>query len=136
VLKYTTTSAGDGSVTYDLGIPKDILLTNLSFVKVAHGDLANHESVFQEIRSILKTGRLKVKSRGLDTSRAITPTFVINEKSEIILAGDEIEIFNNIFDLPPEKNDFEVAKQELYVSIVNGDLKYANHPVMVGILQR
>lgn len=132
VLKYTTTNDGDGSVTYDLGIPKGILLTNLSFVNVVHGDLANHESVFQEVRSILKTGKLKVKSRSLDVNRDITPTFIINDKSEIILVGEETEVFNNLFDLPPEKNDLEVVKQELYVSIVNGDLKYANHPVMVG----
>jgi len=44
----------------------------------------------------------------------------------------KLEVFNNLFDLPPEKNDLEVVKQELYVSIVNGDLNYANHPVMVG----
>ena len=132
VLNYTSTNDGDGSVTYELGIPKDMDYGNLTYVSVGHGDLANEKVVFKEVESIIKTGKLKTTSRSIARSTEFRPYVPINEKSEIILAGEDVDILDNLLDINSRNQENESISQELIVSVVNADLKYANYPVMVG----
>ncbi|NND31253.1 MAG: hypothetical protein HKN76_01590, partial [Saprospiraceae bacterium] len=53
-IKYLKTAAGDGSVTWDSGIPVDFPNQNLYYTSTGHGDLANDPRLFAGIIEILR----------------------------------------------------------------------------------
>lgn len=57
-LIFTGTPYGDGSVTWDTGIPKEIKENDrVYYTNVGHGDLANEPNIFDGLREILKLGK-------------------------------------------------------------------------------
>ncbi|MEM6770715.1 MAG: hypothetical protein AAF597_09045, partial [Bacteroidota bacterium] len=58
-LKFTATPLGDGSVTWERGIPKALSKDRVYYVKTGHGDLANDEELFGGIFDLLRSGRTR-----------------------------------------------------------------------------
>jgi len=143
-LKYYGTPEGDGAVTWDLGIPKDLKEGNLYFAyDTIHGELANDERLLPGIKEILEKG----KTEKLDDKPPIIPlsnrSFVNrNDASELVhskpledtpVSNNAEDIYYAITDLkPPHKKSPRAKKQKLIVSVVHGDLLAAQYPVAVG----
>ncbi|TDQ77464.1 DUF7379 domain-containing protein [Sphingobacterium yanglingense] len=131
VLRYTTTTEGDGSVTYDLGIPKELPAENIRYVDVSHGQLANKEVVFGHITSIMKSGQPLPTNRIRSSNRS-AGLQVKTKQEEFALAGQSDDVLDTIFDTDDGAQSDTNQTETLRVSMVNADLCYANYPVMVG----
>src|SRR5690606_26641445 len=60
-LYFLYTSEGDQSVTWESGIPKQLIETNaVYYSRVTHGALANDPELFNAIEEILSTGQTKL----------------------------------------------------------------------------
>lgn len=138
-LQYLGTPEGDGSVTWALGIPKNLPAERIYFAhNTAHGNLANDEKLFEGIRDLVTMGatnnleknppaieadRSAIEVKGFNQIQVMPEDMVSNRADEAlkIVQGQKLSI---------EK---EIPKDEyLEVSVVHGDLKIASHPVMVG----
>ncbi|WP_299218263.1 CHAT domain-containing protein [uncultured Aquimarina sp.] len=128
-LIYKSTSRGDGSVTWDTGIPKPLIGSkNLYYANATHGSLADEEEVFKGVGDILEIG---------STTALVSTEFSLRSE-EIITEGEEYpvplfdsdEVFNTIFG--GRKVTSKIEPSELRVDVIHGDLKASSFPVMVG----
>lgn len=130
-LQYLTTLAGDGSVTYDLGIPKAMPLSNIYSCNVNHGMLAAEPKIFSAIKDILQKGQTSSLRQGMPEVRGTEVLSV--QDDHFTYSSDENEVLDTIFGC---ENNVSISdteeKIELNVSVLNADLKYASYPVMVG----
>ncbi len=126
-LVYWATSRGDGSVTWETGIPKALNTKNLYYSRTTHGELANEAYIFEGISDLLSKGT---------TDKLLT--------NEPISRGVEIKSEAYEYAVPPHDINkamgvlFNAQKpvvtdvEEINVEIINGDLTVSNYPVMVG----
>lgn len=133
-LTFLATKEGDESVTWDSGIPQALLARDaVYFSDVTHGELANEPRLFGAIAEVLKTGTTTQLRRTRPTVRSLDREFPARA------------VFN--FDLSPEgvvktllglgsDGRHKASEAPLQVSVSNGDLKYAMHPVLVGHFDR
>ncbi|MPR33367.1 CHAT domain-containing protein [Salmonirosea aquatica] len=130
VLEFLATKEGDGSVTWASGIPRALLAQNsVYYSRTTHGELANEPELFGAMTDLLESGstaklsRVRPAIRGLDTEFKAKDTFDFDfspEGVERTLLGLEADSSFTVGDIP------------ISVSVSNGDLKYAQYPVMVG----
>lgn len=127
-LVYLGTSEGDGSVTWNTGIPKLLRNTDrLFYTHTTHGSLANKEYIFKGIDDILTTGstngfQLKPKSRSGE---------IISEVHEFPEPSSDAEMaIQGIFGTGKKESKEEAAS--FNVRVTYGDLKVASYPVMTG----
>ncbi|MCO5276807.1 MAG: CHAT domain-containing protein [Saprospiraceae bacterium] len=129
-LVYKTTMLGDGSVTWELGIPSEVPTTNVYYSEISHGSLANEEVIFETIREIIQFGssgflpQVPPVSRGLEVEE--------DKKDVDIIVENDNQIIETIFDGFNESNKSKVDDSLVNVTVLNADLKYAAHPVLVG----
>ncbi|KJD31412.1 hypothetical protein PK35_14990 [Tamlana nanhaiensis] len=127
-LVYEATSHGDGSVTWETGIPKQLLNSQKIFYShTSHGDLANETYIFKGVSEILNTGSTNLLSNdrsGMRSGEIITEVY---ETPEPIY--NEAAVLSGIFDI---KKEVEPEVDSFNVRVVHADLKVAFYPVMVG----
>ncbi|MBK8567808.1 MAG: CHAT domain-containing protein [Saprospiraceae bacterium] len=136
-LVFTATKKGDGSVTWDSGIPKKLkenYRQNLYFVETAHGELANDPKNFQGILELLQKGSTNFLSndepilRGAQEEVVLPATEPLPNTSEGLLrAVLGLKTAANYPDQQAELPDTNIT-----VTITSGHLKYATYPLMVG----
>lgn len=128
-LIYKATSHGDGSVTWKTGIPKQLLKSNnLYYTNTSHGELANEPSMFEGVMELLERG----KTNKLDTQppSGTRSGEVITDVHEYVEPlADSDAVINAVFGTEKQK---EITSDAFEVTVVNGDLKESNYPVMVG----
>ncbi len=127
-LVYKATSYGDGSVTWQSGIPKQLLgSTNLYYSNTTHGDLANEKYIFEGIEDIIATGSTNKLSTQQPKSRSGEVISEVYRYAEPL--QNQQEVVKALFDTQ------QVAASEtemINVSVINGDLRISSYPVMVG----
>ena len=132
---YEHTEEGDGSVTWETGIPEGLNPEHLYYVNVEHGNLANDKDIFLGLLEIIEKGKTRQSSfskskikRGSSRGGASQKEFTsINEVP--LLDSDPL---NNIFGISTYEDEVEEEQTVLEVEVFNGDLKWSKFPVMVG----
>lgn len=129
-LVFLSTKEGDQSVTWDSGIPPEMIAgKTVYFSKVSHGALANDPSLFQAINDIL----IKKATHHLSTVRPVFRSeqklFVTPDLNDFDYSpsGLESTLLGIKTTTKEEKIDFPLS-----VITANGDLRYASYPVMAG----
>lgn len=138
-LQYMGTPEGDGSVTWSLGIPKNLPAERIYFAhNTEHGNLANDEKLFEGIRDLITMGataNLEKNPPAIDTDRSsieVTGFNQIKVMPETMVSNRAEEALTILQGQKPAKAK-EIPKDDyIEVSVVHGDLKIASHPVMVG----
>jgi pimeloyl-ACP methyl ester carboxylesterase len=135
-LELTTTPRGDGSVSWKRGIPDRIEADRRYFVNVEHSQLANDPSLFSGLVDLLRTGTTRQSAfrttaagtRGQRDPelagappRRIAPA-ITDQSSLAILMGEA----------PAAPERAGRTKLPLRVEVLNGDLRWAYFPVLVG----
>ena len=127
-LIYKATSYGDGSVTWQSGIPKQLKGSkNLYYSNTSHGDLANEAYIFEGITDIMNSGSTTKLSTQQPASRSGEHITEIHEYAEPL--ANETAVLDAIFNV---EKPIEPETELINVTVVNGDLKVASYPVMVG----
>ena len=133
-LIFTATSQGDGSVTWESGIPKEIKENNrVYYTMVGHGDLANDKSLFAGIREILNIGQTSLLSKTPPVNRGESDVFDMPEQLVEDMTQENLEkvMMGATFANKEIKETFEPLQIELKC----GDLRYASFPILVGHLK-
>ncbi len=127
-LVYKATSYGDGSVTWQTGIPKQLKGSkNLYYSTTTHGDLANETYIFEGIEDIIKTGSTNRLSSQQPISRSGEIITEVHEFAEPLADNDTV-----IKALFGTEKVSQLEPDLINATVVNGDLKVASYPVMVG----
>ncbi|HTO16497.1 MAG TPA: CHAT domain-containing protein [Edaphocola sp.] len=129
-LVYISTRLGDGSVTWDLGIPKELSKEKLYFSQVNHTNLSNDKSVFDAIIDIIDQGSTSRLPREAPQSRAGDMVKEVVQIDQI--AANEDELLDIILGVPDQPKDSIKKQEPIKISVLNADLKYTHYPVMVG----
>lgn len=128
-LVYLATSSGDGSVTWESGIPKQLVKSNnLYYSHTTHGDLANEEYIFKGISDIIafgKTDNLSIHQPATRSGEEIISE--IHEFAEPLL--DSEKVVKAIFGT---ENISIPVDEAINISVINSDLRVSSYPVMVG----
>ena len=128
-IKISSTSSGDGRVTWKSGIP-DELINQTWYMPAEHGKLCNHESSFEAILELLEDGTTQLLSQTPPTDRGI--------RKDTIYLEPELEQFPDLLDLESAAIGYEPIDEKIssfpktIVSIAHGDLGHARFPVAVG----
>ena len=133
-LKFTATPFGDGSVTWESGIPKEIKENNRAYyVSASHGDLANDPSIFNGIRDILKTGKTNLLTQNPPASRGTQVSYDMPE--EILEDQTQENLEAVLLGASTEIKELKSEVTPITIELKCGDLKYATYPLMVGHLK-
>jgi hypothetical protein len=129
-LVFLATSEGDQSVTWESGIPRQMIQANsVYYVDVTHGALANEPDIFHGIEDILEKGSTDQLSRSRPSIRGEEKIFRIPEVINFDLSERGVE--NAILGIT-EKRETAVNQIPVSISVSNGDLAYASYPVLAG----
>ena len=129
-LFFDYTREGDHSVTWELGIPKELKEKNqVYYTNITHGDLANAPSLFPGIEDLLVKGTTSKLSQIKPTFRDGTSTFRIAEHLDFDLSENGLE--NTILGVGSAK-ETTTNQTPIAVTISHGDLSYATFHVMAG----
>jgi hypothetical protein len=134
-LVFTATSKGDGSVTWDAGIPKklkDAYRKNLYFVNTEHGELANDPRNFPGFLELLQKGSTSFLSNNEPVTRgadevALPAAEPLPNTSEGLLRA--------VLGLTTAPNYLQrtvAPATNINVSVMTGHLKHAAYPLLVG----
>ena len=132
-LVFEATGEGDGSVTWDTGIPKQLDTHQIFYADTIHGELANDQNRFEAIKDILANGSTNRLSNKRPTSRAIQDVVLV-ENTEV-LSNDVNILAKNILGLstdPIYQTKNNETQTEIKVVVKNGHLRYATYPILVG----
>ncbi|HNM30151.1 MAG TPA: CHAT domain-containing protein [Chitinophagales bacterium] len=133
-LTFTETPYGDGSVTWESGIPAEIKSGDrVYYVRVGHGDLANETSMFPGIKELLIAGKTSKLSKNPPQQRGEIP--VSDKRDELIQDVTPEEFENTMIGSTPTEPVDEEFTTPINVVLRCGDLKYATYPVLVGHLK-
>ena len=129
-LRFIATPKGDGSVTWESGIPNNI--KNLYYVETSHGALSQEKDLFKGYLELLRRG----KASSALFSKEPPPINVLRGETSVpahppVSAIDE-ELEMNIMQIDAEPDVDSVSAGSLAVQVTCGDLRKSNHPVMVG----
>lgn len=134
-LGFTSTTRGDGSVTWDTGIPPILKREErVYYVDVKHGALLKKKHIFDGIEELF--------SKGVTQHNEFSKHEIKGEKRRFFgLFRDELAVpsASNLARIMLDSEDEdefieERHTQHLEVSIAAGHLEYANHPVVIGHL--
>jgi len=90
-LVFEATGAGDGSVTWDSGIPKQLESHQVFYADTIHGELANDKDRFEAIKDILSNGSTNRLTNKRPTSRAIQSLVMVENTK--VLTKSKMDIF-------------------------------------------
>ncbi|MCB9282972.1 MAG: CHAT domain-containing protein [Lewinellaceae bacterium] len=132
-LLFTGTDQGDGSVTWNTGIPSGLKPENLYFMETSHMKLAGEAAHFPALKELLDTGATRLLSQTRPIARSSGQTMDIPPPE--VLSNDPDALLDRAIGIPParpyEKTETEPV-QAVAVRVMNGHLKYARFPVMIG----
>lgn len=129
-LVFYATNAGDESVTWMSGIPKDFHDKNqVYYANVTHGGLPKEKNLYAAIEDLLIYGSTKKIQNSLPKSRGEEKDFAPSETE--IFDISEANVLNTILGMEVEEVKWQQEKPVL-VSVSHGDLKYAKYPVLAG----
>lgn len=127
---FYSTAQGDQSVTWASGIPKAMRANDtVYYAPVTHGMLANEPSIFKAITEILAQGSTRLIPKQPPAVRGDELIFKTPEIHDFDLSPNGLE--DSILGLNGYTPEVEQSAT-LKVSISNGDLFYAAHPVLAG----
>jgi pimeloyl-ACP methyl ester carboxylesterase/tetratricopeptide (TPR) repeat protein len=129
-LVFVVTGEGDQSVTWESGIPQQLIDKKaVYYVNASHGALANEPTIFDGIEEILETGATTLLSTARPAVRGEAKVFRMPEvyNFDVSERGLEAAVFGNGEDNEPIASQVPIA-----VSVSNGDLAYASFPVLAG----
>ncbi len=128
-LKFLSTAAGDQSVTWESGIPKEMIQSGkVYYSNYSHGALSCTPALFGAIREILKTGKTGLLSNMQPIMRGIE-VFETPPSSDFDYSVDGF--MHTILGLETQTR-FEESTLPLKVSVTHGDLKFSRYPVIAG----
>jgi hypothetical protein len=131
---FTYTENGDGSVTWESGIPKEFIgTTRLYYVNTSHGDLVNDKSLFKGISELLINNITERFSRQpLQTKKGFFKR-LLGRGAE--LGVSEETLTNSLLGIEPSYGTQEVRpRHSIEVCVTCGDMFYAKYPVLLGHL--
>ena len=129
-LVFLYTGEGDQSVTWESGIPKQLIEAGaVYYVDVSHGALANESDIFEGIEQILEKGTTNLLSKTRPVVRGEEQVFRMPEVFNFDFSEKGIE--NAVFGIT-EKSEPSVSQVPISISVSNGDLAYASYPVLAG----
>ncbi len=129
-LVFLYTGEGDQSVTWESGIPEQLIKADtVYYVDVTHGALANESDIFDGIEEILEKGSASSLSKTRPVVRGEEQVFRMPELYNFDFS--ERGIHNAIFGIT-EKHKRAVSQVPVSISVSNGDLAYASYPVLAG----
>lgn len=129
-LVFLYTGEGDQSVTWESGIPQQLIKSNaVYYVDVSHGALANEPDIFDGIEEILDKGFTNNLSNTRPVVRGEEQVFRMTEVFNFDLS--ERGIKNAVLGIT-EKRSPVVSQVPVSISVSNGDLAYASYPVLAG----
>jgi len=131
-LEFLATEAGDQSVTWETGIPPEMIRNDsVYYVPYTHGALSNRPELFRGMAEILFSGftALFSKTRPQVGVRGAEKIFRMPESEDFDISAENLE--NTILGLGREE-EIPETHVPLKVSVVNSDLKYASYPLLAG----
>lgn len=129
-LYFLYTSEGDQSVTWESGIPKQLIEANaVYYSRVTHGALANEPDLFNAIEEILSTGQTKLLRNTKPLLRGEEKIFRAEPDIDFDLSENGLE--KTILGLGDEKEPVS-SQIPVTVSVSNGDLRYSEYPIIAG----
>lgn len=131
-LTFLSTSEGDSSVTWDSGIPQQLIKADqVYYTGVTHGQLANDNSLFGGIADILSDGRTSLLSKQRPVMRGETEkVFRTPDMHNFDLSAAGVE--NTILGTDTETPEEEGNEIPVKASVSQGDLLYAAYPLLNG----
>lgn len=129
-LTFLATQEGDESVTWQTGIPQQMLdAGHVYYSDVAHGELANKAKLFNAIKEILHTGQTSLLKKTKPVLRGIEKESEAKDVFDFDLSP--LGIKNTVLGLESETS-FSSGEVPVSVIVSNGHLQYAAYPLMVG----
>lgn len=128
-LTFLYTTEGDQSVTWETGIPQKLISNDaVYYANVTHGALANNRNLFKGIADIIENGYTNLLSKNRPVSRGER---IFTLPPAIDFDTSERGVYQTILGHDIEDN-IRSSENPLQVSISQGDLKYAQYPVLAG----
>ena len=128
-IQFLQTPKGDGSVTWDGGIPEELPVKNLYYTPTEHGQLANDPTLFQGISELLMNRHTFRFSQTPPSTRGKRIT--IAQDPAATISNDPNSIVDVLFGIATAEAE-EKPEIEIEVTLSHGDLKYGKFPIMVG----
>ncbi|MBL4663601.1 MAG: CHAT domain-containing protein, partial [Flavobacteriaceae bacterium] len=129
-LYFLYTSEGDQSVTWKLGIPKQLKEQNaVYYTNVSHGALANEPDIFKGIKEILEKGKTDLFRKTPPISRGEIRSFRTEPDEDFDMFSNGLR--NTLFG-DSNFSNIEATKAPLSVSVSRGDLRYSAYPLLAG----
>ena len=129
-LYFLYTSEGDQSVTWESGIPKQLISANaVYYSRVTHGALANDPDLFNAIEEILTTGQTKLIRNTKPLLRGEEKIFRAEPDIDFDLSEGGLE--KTILGLG-EETEAVASQIPVTITVSNGDLRYASYPIVAG----
>ncbi|SFO75893.1 Lecithin:cholesterol acyltransferase [Chitinophaga sp. YR627] len=128
-LVFLYTTEGDQSVTWDTGIPQKLISNDaVYYANVTHGALANDYHLFKGIADIIEHGYTNLLSKNRPVTRG-ERTFTL--PPAVDFDTSERGVYRTMLGYDAE-DSIRSSDNPLQVSISQGDLKYAQYPVLAG----
>lgn len=131
-IQIKSTTKGDGRVTWETGIPKE-LVEKCWYMPVEHGELCKHEPSFDAILELIEEGTTRLLPTAPTISRGISEN-IPYEEPELEQFPDEDELAAAALGFTSKDENITVS-QKTVVSISLGDLSYSKFPVLIGHIQ-
>lgn len=128
-IKFLATTRGDGKVTWDSGIPKDVPTW---YMDAEHGDLPAHEESFDAIEELLARGTTTLLPRTPPVSRAAAVSFPRPRAAEELYPDEEGLVAEALGARPRKRRRKAAPRLPVRVTVAHGNLAYASHPVATG----
>jgi CHAT domain-containing protein len=134
-LYFLSTGEGDGSVTWETGIPEQLKNEGrVYYVEYCvHGQLANEPRIFRAISDLLKNGSTTAISRNRPVVRSAERSFRAPIVTDFDISEEGLD--NALFG-KRRTTKKKGEETEIKVIVTNGHLKYATLPLLVGHFNR
>lgn len=124
------TNRGDGTVTWESGIPASMPARNVYFMDAVHGDMTNTIEAFPALLQLLETGSTRLLSNTPAVSRG-------GEDERFVMPPAEADMYPDRDDLIAavtggSRKRSRLPARKCKVRIVHGDLARSRFPVSVG----
>lgn len=129
-LTFLATREGDESVTWQTGIPQQLLdADHVYFSDITHGELANNVRLFDAIRDIIEKGKTSLLKKTQPLLRGAEKETKAKDVFDFDLSP--LGIKNTLLGLATEE---VLTSGEVPVEVIvsNGHLRYAAYPLMAG----
>ncbi|WP_116124663.1 CHAT domain-containing protein [Lewinella sp. IMCC34183] len=134
-IRYTTVAQGDGSVTWARGIPRKIPRGNVYYTGVPHAELANAPELFAGLLDLLRTGKTARPTFSNTAPPGSGYRGAVGVANRVTAAQPpvaELSPVENLLGGQPGRRRAPGEVAPVRVTVFNGDLRWAEYPVMVG----